>query len=65
MNILSNLKDWIQYRLKTLDQIERKLRRMKGIAIKFRDGKVDPKKHKALEEEFHQLEKDLDVYLKN
>ena len=60
MSILNNLKDWIQYRLKNLDQIELKLRRMKRIAVKFRDGRVDPKKQEALEEEFHKLKKEVE-----
>jgi len=60
MSIFTNLKDWIQYRLKILDRIELKLRRMKRIAIKIRDGKADPSKRKSLEEEFHQLKKEVE-----
>ena len=60
MSILQNLKDWIAYRLKTLDQMELKLRRMRRIAIKFRDGKVDSKKRETLEKEFHKLQAEVD-----
>ena len=60
MSILKNLKDWIAYRLNILDQMELKLRRMRRIAEKFRDGKVDPKKKENLEREFHRLKAEVD-----
>ena len=59
MNMLESFKDWIAYRLKLLDLIELKLRRMRRIAIMFRDGKVNARDRKTLEAEFHRLKDEV------